>query len=101
MGQPTIVGRLGFFFDGGTGDRWMHNGDDWELWSNDLPIITVANEAALASLKPTMKVFNRYIITLMENGATGVTIEIKYKDTTTGDYYYEVVSGGVKVLKVI
>ena len=29
MAKPTINGKLGFFFDGGTGNRWIHDGDDW------------------------------------------------------------------------
>lgn len=30
MAKPVIAGKLGFYFDGGVGNRWIHNGDDWE-----------------------------------------------------------------------
>lgn len=32
MAKPIIEGRLGFFFDGGTNDKWIHNGADWIPW---------------------------------------------------------------------
>ena len=34
MAKPTIQGKLGFFYDGGFDDRWIYNGDDWEIWIN-------------------------------------------------------------------
>ena len=30
MAKPTKKGQLGYFYDGGAGDRWRHNGTDWE-----------------------------------------------------------------------
>ena len=32
MAKPTITGKLGFFFDGGVGDKWMHDGVEWLEW---------------------------------------------------------------------
>ena len=29
MAKPTITGKLGFYYDGGTGDKWIHTGEDW------------------------------------------------------------------------
>ena len=56
MAKPTIAGKLGFFFDGGVGDQWIHNGVDWEVWPQEgggggtsiltadiMPSVTVGN----------------------------------------------------------
>jgi len=29
MRKPEVEGKLGYFYDGGDGNRWIHNGDDW------------------------------------------------------------------------
>jgi len=44
MAKPTLAGKLGFFYDGGSGDRWVHNGDDWvEFHDNGSLGYTAAN----------------------------------------------------------
>ena len=56
MAKPTIAGKLGFFYDGGVGDQWIHNGTDWEVWpaqsgssiltADIMPSVTVGNISA-------------------------------------------------------
>ena len=41
MAKPTIEGRLGFFFDGGVNDKWIHDGFDWVAWPQNSVTVDV------------------------------------------------------------
>jgi len=58
--------------------------------------VVVADEAELLTLKPTMKVWDKYIITLDERGVADVHIQIKFK-TPGGDFLYEVVDNDFSI----
>ena len=84
------------YFDTELGKLIIWDGTVWVGGS-----ITVADEAALAALKPTMKVYDKYIIASTVSYGANVEVQIKFKDSA-GFFYYEMMgtNGIIKKVKI-
>ena len=88
MAQPTIEGKLGFFFnDKGDGTKWMHNGADWipyELMNTGVLSLPGAEIAEILTDKTL--VTREYVHAKFAQISTGFDPSASY--TITGDWVF-------------
>ena len=90
MAKPTIAGKLGFFYDGGVGDQWIHNGADWEVWYNEAASASptgfesVTDGGANTGLRPVGRPVPEDIIYNIGEGALDMNIPMVGPPPTGG-----------------